>query len=122
MQFLNADIECPDVRCPDQDMQRYADVRGEDVLSLFFLKNPMLRLHGLGVISLRPPKNSHPDGCATFFRCYPPVSSNMAMGNPMYMEVSVGKSPTNGPFSIAMFDYQRVIQNDNFFSGRYLRS
>ena len=28
--------------------------------------------------------------------------------NPLWMEVLVGKSPVNGPFSIAMFDYRRV--------------
>ena len=32
----------------------------------------------------------------------------MATGNPMYMEVSMGKSSINGGFSIAMLDYWRV--------------
>ena len=30
--------------------------------------------------------------------------SNVAIGNALEMEVSIGKSPVNGPFSIAMFD------------------
>ena len=32
----------------------------------------------------------------------------LAMGNPMQMEVSMGKSQINGGLSIAMFDYWRV--------------
>jgi len=30
------------------------------------------------------------------------------MENPLYMEVLLGKSSENGPFSIAMLNYQRV--------------
>ena len=33
------------------------------------------------------------------------------------MEVSIGKSPINGPFSVAMFDYQRVNMLDWIFVG-----
>ena len=47
-----------------------------------------------------------------FTKEYPSVSSNMA-GNgksPMKMEVSMGKSfRMNGPFSIATFNYWRVL-------------
>ena len=33
---------------------------------------------------------------------------SMAGWNPLSMEVVIGKSLINGPFSIAMFDYRRV--------------
>ena len=33
---------------------------------------------------------------------------NIAMENPLYMEVLMGKSSTNGLFSMAMFNNQRV--------------
>ena len=39
---------------------------------------------------------------------YPPVSSNVAIGNPLKNGVSIGTSPINSVFSIAMFDYQKV--------------
>ena len=39
---------------------------------------------------------------------YPLVSSNVAIGNPLEMGVSIGKSPINSVFSIAMFDYSRI--------------
>ena len=38
---------------------------------------------------------------------YPPVIKN-GNRNPLWKEVLIGKSPVNGPFSIAMFDYWRV--------------
>ena len=34
---------------------------------------------------------------------------NIAMENPLYMVVLIGKSSINGPFSMAMLNYQRVI-------------
>ena len=37
----------------------------------------------------------------------------MAMDNPLWMEVLLGKSMTHGPFSIAMFDYRRVAPYGN---------
>ena len=37
--------------------------------------------------------------------------SNMAMENPLSMEVLIGKSPINGLFSTAMFGYQKVFMN-----------
>ena len=40
---------------------------------------------------------------------YPLVSSNAA-GNPVEMEVSIGRSLINSVFSISMFDYRRVDQ------------
>ena len=40
---------------------------------------------------------------------YPLVSSNVAIGNPLQMEASIGKSPVTWVFSIAMFDYRRLI-------------
>ena len=33
----------------------------------------------------------------------------MTIGNPLEMGVSIGKSPINSVFSIAMFDYRRVF-------------
>ena len=33
----------------------------------------------------------------------------MAIGHPLKLEVSIGTSPINSVFSIAMFDYRRVI-------------
>ena len=33
----------------------------------------------------------------------------IAMENPLYMEVLIGKSSINGPFSMAMLNNQRVI-------------
>ena len=33
----------------------------------------------------------------------------MTIGNPLEMGVSIGKSPINSVFSIAMFDYRRVL-------------
>jgi hypothetical protein len=35
--------------------------------------------------------------------------TNIAMENPLYMEVLMGKSSINGPFSMAMLNNQRVI-------------
>ena len=35
---------------------------------------------------------------------------NIAMENPLYMEVLMGKSSINGPFSMAMLNNQRVTQ------------
>ena len=34
----------------------------------------------------------------------------MAVENPLYMVGFIGTSPINGPFSMAMFDYRRVIR------------
>ena len=34
----------------------------------------------------------------------------MAMANPLEIGVSIGKSPINSVFSIAMFDYGRVVE------------
>ena len=39
---------------------------------------------------------------------YPLVSSNVAIGIPLEMEASIGKSPIIWVCSIAMFDYRRV--------------
>ena len=36
---------------------------------------------------------------------------NIAMENPLYMEVLMGKSTINGPFSMAILNYQRVIES-----------
>ena len=38
----------------------------------------------------------------------PRTLSNAAIGNPLEMGVSIGKSPINRVFSITMFDYRRV--------------
>ena len=43
----------------------------------------------------------------------PLVSSNMAMENILSMEVLIGKSTINGPFSVAMFDYRRELMSEN---------
>jgi hypothetical protein len=37
---------------------------------------------------------------------------NIAMENLLYMEVLMGKSSINGPFSMAMLNTQRVIWED----------
>jgi len=37
---------------------------------------------------------------------------NIAMENLLYMEVLMGKSSINGPFSMAMLNNQRVIGED----------
>ena len=39
---------------------------------------------------------------------YPLVIKHGWLENPLGLEVSIGKSSINGPFSIAMFDYRRV--------------
>ena len=39
-------------------------------------------------------------------------SSNMAMENPLQMELSMGKLSMNGGFSIATFDYRRVMHEE----------
>ena len=44
-----------------------------------------------------------------FDNAYHPVIKHGWLENPLWMEVLIGKSPINGPFSIAMFDYQRVM-------------
>ena len=36
------------------------------------------------------------------------MSSNVAIGNSVEIEVSIGKSPIKGPLFIAMFDYRRA--------------
>ena len=43
---------------------------------------------------------------------YPLVSSNMAMENLLWMEVLIRTSLIHGPFSLAMFDYRRVMGID----------
>ena len=42
---------------------------------------------------------------------YPFVSSNHGSGKSPSMEGFVGKSPINGPFSVARFDYHRVYNS-----------
>ena len=46
----------------------------------------------------------------TIFRQHIPSGNQTWLaGKSLWMEVLIGKSPINGPFSIAMFDYQRVM-------------
>ena len=37
----------------------------------------------------------------------------MTMENILSMEVLIGKSTINGPFSVAMFDYRRELMSEN---------
>ena len=75
----------------------------------------------LGDADLRPGKSSskpreqpnHPHGILFQWTENPGESvvktlKNMAVGNPLWMGVLLGKSHVSGPFSIAMFDYRRV--------------
>ena len=48
-----------------------------------------------------------------FHGIYPLVICYKAMENPFEMEVLMGKSSVNGPFSIAMLNYQRVVDLTN---------
>jgi len=48
--------------------------------------------------------------------------SNVAIGNPLEMDVLIGKSPINSVFPIAMFDYRRVIIINQFMSKVTFRS
>ena len=72
------------------------------------------------------PNNDHADGHCLFpfternkkiwnihhpgLYVYPPVIKHGWLENPVWMEVLIGNSPINRPFSIAMFDYRRVIK------------
>ena len=43
-----------------------------------------------------------------FFEGYPLVAKDGWLENPLYLEVLIGESLINGPFSIATFGYRRV--------------